>query len=106
MKIKEIDMQNMATIRLSGTLDSKTVDIIAAKTERFFRQNCFKVVIDLHNVFIDNQGMISLAGFFDKLRANKSSITIKPADKNGFVKIELKKFPITFPLVGRINHYH
>jgi len=94
MKITEIDLQNIALIKLTGKLDMDSVQVIIKKAQYFLDRNRFKVIIDMGKVQTDDIGLISLSTFLNEFKQNNGRIKIVPSAKGGLVKIELHKLPV------------
>jgi anti-anti-sigma regulatory factor len=94
MKITEIDLQNIALIKLTGKLDMDSVQVIIKKAQYFLDRNRFKVIIDMGKVQTDDIGLISLSTFLNEFKQNDGRIKIVPSAKGGLVKIELHKLPV------------
>jgi anti-anti-sigma regulatory factor len=94
MKITEIDLQNIALIKLTGKLDMDSVQVIIKKAQYFLDRNRFKVIIDMGKVQTDDIGLISLSTFLNEFKQNNGRIKIIPSAKGGIVKIELHKLPV------------
>ena len=50
MRVTEIDLQNIALIKLKGKLDMDSAELIARKAQNFLDKNRFKVIIDMGKV--------------------------------------------------------
>lgn len=98
MKITEIDLQNIALIKLNGKLDMDSVQMIVKKAQGFLDKNRFKVIIDMGKVQVDDMSLISLSIFLNELEQKNGNIKIVPSGKGGFVKIELHKLPVSIPM--------
>ena len=94
MRITEIDLQNIALIKLTGKLDMDSVQVIIKKAQYFLDRNRFKVIIDMGKVQTDDIGLISLSTFLNEFKQNNGRIKIVPSAKGGLVKIELHKLPV------------
>lgn len=94
MRITEIDLQNIALIKLQGKLDLDSVKVIVKKAQYFLDQNRFKVIIDMGKVQTDDISLISLSTFLNEFKKKDGSIKIVPSAKGGLVKIELNKLPV------------
>ena len=94
MRITEIDLQNIALIKLTGKLDMDSVQVIIKKAQSFLDRNRFKVIIDMGKVQTDDIGLISLSTFLNEFKQNNGRIKIVPSAKGGIVKIELHKLPV------------
>ena len=94
MRITEIDLQNIALIKLTGKLDMDSVHAIIKKAQYFLDKNRFKVIIDMGKVQTDDVGLVSLSTFLNEFKQNDGRIKIVPSTKGGLLKIELHKLPI------------
>jgi len=94
MRITEIDLQNIALIKLTGKLDMDSVRKIMKRAQEFLDKNRFKVIIDMGKVQIDDISLISLSTFLNEFKKKDGNIKIVPSAKGGFVKIELHKLPV------------
>lgn len=98
MRVTEIDLQNIALIKLKGKLDMDSVQIIVRKARKFLDNNRFKVIIDMGRVQVDDMSLISLSTFLNEFKKQNGSIKIVPSAKGGIVKIELHKIPGGVPM--------
>lgn len=98
MKVTEIDLQNIALIKLNGKLDMDSVQMIVKKAQGFLDKNRFKVIIDMGKVQVDDISLISLSIFLNEFKQKNGSIRIVPSGKGGFVKIELHKLPVSISM--------
>jgi len=98
MRVTEIDLQNIALIKLQGKLDMDSVQMIVKKAQNFLDKNRFKVIIDMGKVQTDDISLISLSTFLNEFKQKNGNIKIVPSAKGGFVKIELHKLPIGTPM--------
>ena len=94
MRITEIDLQNIALIKLTGKLDMNSVQVIIKKAQYFLDRNRFKVIIDMGKVQTDYIRLISLSTFLNEFKQNDGRIKIVSSAKGGLVKIELHKLPV------------
>ena len=94
MRITEIDLQNIALIKLQGKLDMDSVQVILKKAQYYLDKNCFKVIIDMGKVQTDDIGLISLSTFLNEFKQKDGKIKIIPSEKGGLLKIELNKLPL------------
>jgi ABC-type transporter Mla MlaB component len=99
MRVTEIDLQNIALIKLKGKLDMDSVQMIAKKAQSFLDRNRFKVIIDLGKVQVDDMSLISLSDFLNKFKQQSGNIKIVPSTRGGILKIELQKIPGGIPMV-------
>jgi ABC-type transporter Mla MlaB component len=99
MRVTEIDLQNIALIKLTGKLDMDSVQMIAKKAQNFLDRNRFKVIIDMGKVQVDDMSLISLSAFLNEFKQQNGNIKIVPSTKGGIVKIELHKIPGGIPMV-------
>ena len=98
MRVTEIDLQNIALIKLRGKLDMDSVQLIAKKARNFLDKNRFKVIIDMGKVQVDDMSLISLSTFLNDFKKENGSIKIVPSTKGGIIKIELHKIPGGMPM--------
>jgi ABC-type transporter Mla MlaB component len=98
MRVTEIDLQNIAMIKLTGKLDMDSVKMIAKKAQNFLDNNRFKVIIDMGKVQVDDISLISLSTFLNDFKKKNGNIKIVPSTKGGIVKIELHKLPVDMPM--------
>ena len=94
MRIIEIDLQNIALIKLNGKLDMDSVQKIIKKAQYYLDKNRFKVIIDMGKVQTDDVGLVSLSTFLNEFKKEDGRIKIVPSTKGGLVKIELHKLPV------------
>jgi anti-anti-sigma regulatory factor len=94
MRITEIDLQNIALIKLTGKLDMDSVRVIMKRAQEFLDMNRFKVIIDMGKVQADDISLISLSTFLNDFKKRDGKIKIVPSAKGGFVKIEIHKLPV------------
>lgn len=99
MRVTEIDLQNIALIKLKGKLDMESVQMITKKAQNLLDNNRFKVIIDMGKVQVDDMCLISLSTFLNEFKKNSGSIKIVPSTKGGIVKIELHKIPGGIPMM-------
>jgi len=99
MRVTEIDLQNIALIKLKGKLDMDSAELIARKAQNFLDKNRFKVIIDMGKVQVDDMSLISLSTFLNNFKRENGNIKIVPSTKGGIVKIELHKIPGGMPMV-------
>jgi hypothetical protein len=98
MRVTEIDLQNIALIKLKGKLDMDSVELIAKKARNFLDKNRFKVIIDMGRVQVDDMSLISLSTFLNEFKKENGNIKIVPSAKGGIVRIELHKLPGGLPM--------
>ncbi len=98
MRVTEIDLQNIALIKLKGKLDMDSAQLIARKAQYFLDKNRFKVIIDMGKVEVDDMSLISLSTFLNNFKKENGNIKIVPSTKGGIVKIELHKIPGGMPM--------
>jgi len=98
MRVTEIDLQNIALIKLTGKLDMDSVQMIVKKAQNFLDRNRFKVIIDMGKVQVDDMSLISLSVFLNEFKQQNGNIKIVPSTKGGIVKIELHKIPGGIPM--------
>ena len=101
MRVSEIDLQNIALIKLKGKLDMESVKIIKKKAQNFLDNNRFKVIIDMGRVQVDDMSLISLSVFLNEFKQQNGNIKIIPSTRGGIVKIELHKIPGGIPIMLR-----
>jgi anti-anti-sigma regulatory factor len=106
MRITEIDLQNIALIKLKGKLDLDAVQLVVKKAQHFLDKNRFKVIIDMGKVQTDDISLISLSNFLNEFKRKDGSIKIVPSAKGGLVKIELHKLPIGMPMFVHNTKLH
>ena len=98
MRIIEIDLQNIALIKLNGKLDMDSVQKIIKKAQYYLDKNRFKVIIDMGKVQTDDVGLVSLSTFLNEIKENNGRIKIVPSAKGGLIKIELHKLPVSLSM--------
>jgi ABC-type transporter Mla MlaB component len=98
MRVTEIDLQNIALIKLTGKLDMDSIRLITKKAQSFLDRNRFKVIIDMGKVQVDDMSLLSLSMFLNEFKKQNGNIKIVPSTKGGIVKIELHKIPGGFPM--------
>jgi anti-anti-sigma regulatory factor len=106
MRVTEIDLQNIALIKVKGKLDMESVKIITMKAQEFLDKNRFKVIIDMGKVQVDDMSLISLSTFLNQFKQNNGNIKIVPSAKGGIVKIELHKIPGGIPMAIFNTKHH
>jgi len=98
MRITEIDLQNIAFIKLTGKLDMDSVQTVIKKAQYYLNKNRFKVIIDMGKVQTDDVGLVSLSTFLNEFKGNDGRVKIVPSAKGGLVKIELHKLPLAMSM--------
>lgn len=98
MRITEIDLQNIAMIKLTGKLDMDSVREIIKKAQHFLDKNRFKVIIDMGKVQTDDVGLVSLSTFLNEFKDSDGRIKIIPSATGGLMKIELHKLPVSMSM--------
>ena len=106
MKVREIDLQNIALIKLTGQLDMKTIETVIERAQNLLDNNRFKVVIDLQKVTMNDLVMLSLADFLNDFKKSHGNIKLLPSIKGGFIKIELRKLSLNIPMSVKSRYCH
>jgi len=106
MRVTEIDLQNIALLKLKGKLDMDSVKMITKRAQYLLDHNRFKVIIDMGKVQVDDMCLVSLSVFLNQFKQQNGTIKIVPSVKGGIVKIELHKIPggISMPILNAKLH--
>ena len=106
MRITEIDLQNIALIKLHGKLDLESVHMIIKKAQDFLDKNRFKVIIDMGKIQTDDMSLITLSTILNEFKRNDGNIKIVSSAKGGMLKIELHKLPINVSMPVFNTNFH
>jgi ABC-type transporter Mla MlaB component len=98
MKIMEIDLQNIALIKLRGKLDIDSVQAVVKKAHDLLDKNRFRVIIDIGKVQTNDLCLISLSNFLNEFKKKAGIIKILPSSRGGLMKIELYKLPMAMSM--------
>lgn len=106
MKIREIDLQNIALLKLSGKLDRTAMLQISRRTQYLFNNHHFKVILDLKNAQVNDVSLIFLADFLHEFKKINGKVKVIPGENGGFRKIEMQLLPSDFSFSTIKQVYH
>jgi anti-sigma B factor antagonist len=71
------DMGEVAVVRVSGVVDSETVDRFGEIIEQVFKEGCYNLVLDIEGLtYINTAGLSIIADAFKKSSQNKGALKI------------------------------
>jgi anti-sigma B factor antagonist len=71
------DMGEVAVVRVSGVVDSETVDSFGETIEQVFKEGCYNLVLDIDGLtYINTAGLSIIADAFKKSSQNKGALKI------------------------------
>ena len=106
MKIMEVDLQNIALIKLRGKLDIDSVKTVVKKAHDLLDKNRFRVIIDIGKVQTNDVCLISLSNFLNEFKKKEGIIKILPSSRGGLMKIELYKLPMGMSMSVYNTNFH
>jgi anti-anti-sigma factor len=75
------DMGEVAVIRVSGVVDSETVDRFGEVIEGVFKEGCYNLVLDIEGLtYINTAGLSIIADAFKKSSQNRGALKILHAE--------------------------
>ncbi len=74
------DMEEIAMIRVSGVVDSETVERFGETLEKVFEEGCYNIILNIDGVtYINTAGLSIIADAFKKASQNRGSLKILKA---------------------------
>ncbi len=71
------DMGEIAVVRVSGVVDSETVERFGESLEGVFQDGCYNVVLDIEGLsYINTAGLSVIADAYKKCSQNKGALKI------------------------------
>lgn len=71
------DMGEIAMVRVSGVVDSETVDAFGQTIDNIFGEGCYNIVLDIDGLtYINTAGLSIIADAFKKSSQNKGQLKI------------------------------
>lgn len=74
------DMEEIAMIRVSGVVDSETVERFGEALEKVFEEGCYNIILNIDGLtYINTAGLSIIADAFKKASQNRGSLKILKA---------------------------
>ncbi|MDY6796723.1 MAG: STAS domain-containing protein [Actinomycetota bacterium] len=74
------DMDEIAVVRVSGVVDSETVDDFGETIDRVFKEGCYNIILDIEGLsYINTAGLSIIADAFKKSSQSKGALKILKA---------------------------
>ncbi len=74
------DVGEVAVVKVSGVIDSETVDRFGETVEGVFKDNCYNMILDIDGLsYINTAGLSIIADAFKKCSQNKGGLKILKA---------------------------
>ena len=71
------DMGEIAVVRVSGVIDSETVERFGETVEEVFKEGCFNIILDIDGLtYINTAGLSIIADAYKKSSQNKGGLKI------------------------------
>lgn len=71
------DLEEIAIIKVSGVVDSETVELFGETVEGVFKEGCFNVILDIDGLtYINTAGLSIIADAYKKSSQNKGVLKI------------------------------
>ena len=74
------DMGEITIIRVSGVIDSETVERFGEAVEKVFKEDCYNIILDIEGLsYINTAGLSIIADAYKKSSQNKGALKILKA---------------------------
>ncbi|RJP26675.1 MAG: anti-sigma factor antagonist [Actinobacteria bacterium] len=74
------DLGEIAIVKVSGVVDSETVELFGETVERVFKEDCYNIVLDIDGLtYINTAGLSIIADAYKKSTQNKGALKILKA---------------------------
>ncbi len=74
------DMEEITVIKVSGVIDSETVDSFAETLDRVFAEGCYNILLDIEGLtYVNTAGLSTIADAFKKCTQNRGRLKILKA---------------------------
>jgi anti-sigma B factor antagonist len=71
------DMDEIAIVKVSGVVDSETVELFGETVEGVFKEDCYNIVLDIDGLtYINTAGLSIIADAYKKSTQNKGALKI------------------------------
>ncbi len=71
------DMGEVAVVKVSGVVDSETVDHFSETIEQVFKEGCYNLILDIDGLtYINTAGLSIIADAFKKSSQNRGALKI------------------------------
>jgi anti-sigma B factor antagonist len=71
------DMKEIAVVRVSGVIDSETVELFGETVEGVFDEDCYNIILDIDGLtYINTAGLSIIADAYKKASQNKGALKI------------------------------
>ena len=71
------DMGEIAIVKVSGVVDSETVELFGETVEGVFNEECYNIILDIDGLsYINTAGLSIIADAYKKSTQNKGSLKI------------------------------
>jgi len=87
------DMDEIAIVKVSGVVDSETVEIFGETVEGVFNEDCYNIVLDIDGLtYINTAGLSIIADAYKKSTQNKGALKILRAGEAIKELLEVVRF--------------
>jgi len=71
------DMEEIAVIKVSGVVDSETVELFGETLDGVFKEDCYNIILDIDGLtYINTAGLSIIADAYKKSSQNKGGLKI------------------------------
>ncbi len=71
------DMGEIAVVKVSGVIDSETVELFGETVEEVFKDNCYNIILDIGGLtYINTAGLSIMADAYKKSSQNRGALKI------------------------------
>lgn len=71
------DMEEIAVVKVSGVIDSETVELFGETVEGVFKEACYNIILDIDGLtYINTAGLSIIADAYKKSSQNKGGLKI------------------------------
>jgi anti-anti-sigma factor len=71
------DMEEIAVVKVSGVVDSETVELFGETVEGVFKEDCYNIILDIDGLsYINTAGLSIIADAYKKSSQNKGELKI------------------------------
>lgn len=75
------DMGEISVVKVSGVVDSETVDLFGETIEKLFEEDCYNIILDIDGLsYINTAGLSVIADAFKQSTQNKGALKILKAN--------------------------
>jgi anti-anti-sigma factor len=75
------DMGEISVVKVSGVVDSETVDLFGETIEKVFEDDCYNLILDIEGLsYINTAGLSIIADAFKQSTQNKGALKILKAN--------------------------